>query len=843
MRRMSAPLSVGLVLLLAVSSAMAVQLVGKEKIFIRFANTRPDEAKMLVRLNIVPNHPDPFSWAGKTVYVGMDGQGEGTGQERYLAPGETSPWVDVGQYMNKQGTRSWDTYLSPLLCGIMTDPQRGGLYVLVEVAEGPGTQVIRRLDIKKPDCPAVGQERSYPWLLGYRCWNSNGPVLPTVGLLVPAQPDILPRIYTLEEAMQWQLDFIEEFPNIGRLPSQFGFRTHSYTTSAIREALGYNGYPPDVAAVNLGDEISISLSTPVEQQNRRFRQDMKAKGLEPLKLMSEENAERAEGLPEEQRWELVTVTPALPDKPVQFYESAMFRYRLWYEELGEKTQEAIEANPGKRVLTGANFSPHMNVWPDVRQWVGPFQAGAMTMTWTEDWWWQLPELSPQVYGFLLDGLRLGGSYHGAVLQYYIMPFKGNSTDNFRRMHGLALAHGAKIINHFHTQPQVITTWDYVDICESPRTYQAMHDMIRDVGAVEHRLYPAMPEKAEIAIMLSWAGDTWDTEDLGGAGHLYYAKYNVNNDERKALWVALRHAHYPVDLITDEDIAQGRLDGYRVLYVVGSEMLRAAAEPLKTWVREGGIVYATGGGGLLDEYHRPLETLHEMYGIRGHKLVRRTRHIRPRSDLPSAKPLDTVTLSRVAGLERLEIPALLYRETLAPAEGARVVGRYENGAVAAVTNRFGHGRSFYLGALAGMAYITSAMLPSSQVLPREEHSSSWQILPTDFPKEMRKLITAPARWVNLVPPLSTSDPLVELQYMSGENGAIVVLINWRQEPIEALTVEFIGKPQVKSVRSLRATGYFKGHLHEQERGALAVKVVDGIPQVTTRLEVTDFLLVD
>ncbi len=830
MRRTSTALSVGLLLVLAASSALAVQLVGKDKVFIRFTNTRLDEAKILVRLNIVPNHHDPFGWNGKTIYVGKDGQGEGTGQERYLAPGETSPWVDVGQYMNKQGARSWDTYLSPLLCGIMTHPQRDGLYVLVEVAQGRGTQVIRRLDIKKPELPAVGEGRSYPWMLGYGVWNGSGPVLPTAGLLVPAQSDILPRIYTLEEAMQWQLDFIEELPKVGRLPNQFVFRTSG--APAIIQALGYNGYPPDVVAPSFGDEISISLSTPMEQQNRRFRQAMKARGIDPLKLMSDENTEKAKGLPEEQRWELVTVTPALPQKPVQFYESAAFRYRLWYEELREKTQKAIEANPGKRVLTGANFSPHMNVWPDVRQWVGPFQVGAMTMSWTEDWWWQLPELSPQVYGFLLDGLRLAGSYHGAILQYYIMPFKGNSADNFRRMHGLALAHGAKIINHFHTESQVhFTTWDYVDICESPRTYQAIHDMIRDVGAVEHRLYPAMPERAEIAIMLSWPGDTWDTEDLGGAGHLYGAKYNVNNDERKALWVALRHAQYPVDLITDEDIAQGRLDGYRVLYVVGSEMLRAAAEPLKTWVREGGIVYATGGGGLLDEYHRPLETLHEMYGIRGHKLERKTRHIRPRSDLPGAKPLDTVTLTNVAGLEQREMPTLLYRETLTPAEDAKVVGRYSNGEVAAVTNRFGHGRSFYLGVLAGIAYITPAMPPSSQILP------------TDFPEERRKLIATPARWANLVPPVKTSDPLVESQYMTGENGAIVVLINWRQEPIEALTVEFPGKPQVKSVRSLRAAGYFKGHLHEQKRGALDVKVVDGIPQVTTRLEVVDFLLLE
>lgn len=49
--------------------------------------------------------------------------------------------------------------------------------------------------------------------------------------------------------------------------------------------------------------------------------------------------------------------------------------------------------------------------------------------------------------------------------------------------------------------------------------------------------------------------------------------------------------------------------------------------------------------------------------------------------------------------------------------------------------------------------------------------------------------------------------------------------------------------MKTVQSLRAAGYFKGHLHEQPTDKLPVQVVDGVPQVELRLEVTDYLLVD
>lgn len=804
------------------------ELVGPDKIFVRFTNIRPDESAVVVRLHVVPNHNEPFGWNGMTVYVGAEGSGEKP-DVAPLPPGASSPWVDVGQYMNAQGARSWDTYLSPLLCGALTAPKADGLYLVAELAEGPDMGVLRRIEIRKPDLAGEVAERDYPWHLGYGVWNHGKPIVPTLGLLVPSHPDVSPRVYTLEEAMQWQLDVIEDFPDVGRLPEQLVFRTHG--REPILDALGYNGYPEDTVEANLGDEISLELDMPEEEQNARFREAMKAQGLDPLDLISAEKKPEARNLPEAEQWELVTLLPPLPDNPVQYYESAIFRYQLWYEALGKRTRAAIAENPDKRVLAGANFTPHMNVWPDVRQWVGPFEAGAMTMTWTEDWWWQLPELSPQVYGFLLDGLRLAGTYHGAPMQFYIMPFKGNSPDNFRRMHGLAFSHGAKIINHFHTENQVLTTWDYVDLSESPRTYQAIHDMLRDAGAVEDRLYSAMPRKADIAILLSWAADTWDTEDLGGAGHLYSAQHNVNNDERKSLWLALRHAHYPVDLITDKDVAAGKLEGYRVLYVAGAEMLAEAVEPLRQWVENGGTLYATGGGGLLDQYHRPNTTLKDVYGIKSNDLNRAERHIRPRNTLPEAEPLDTARIEGAEGFPTIELPALLYRETFEPAT-ADVVGRYTSDNSAAVlVNAYGEGRTIYSGVLAGIAYITPAFTESSDLLP------------VDFPGERRAFATIAAQLAGIVPPVMASHPLVEAQYMESENGAIVILTNWNPEPVGELTVSFPGLPDVKRVRSLRAAGYFKGHFGDLDAGTLEFSTTENSPEVTLPLSLTDFLFVD
>jgi len=835
-----------ILLVLAVLSgpqAFGAEVVGEGKFFLRFTNSRPDEARILIRVVLIYNDDRPLKvgWHSPAYRVGRDGlETAKVPVERWLKPGESSPWVDIGQYMVDRGSRSPENYLAPVLCAVRTEGEADGLHMMTEVAQGRGMGVMRRINTNRPDLEGWNADKrdDYPWRLGWGIWQSRGPYLPTVGLLIPTRPEHGSRVYTLAEALDWHLDYIEDFPGFGRKPAKLIFTTRG--RRAIKAALGYNGWPEGTVQGNLGDEIFIvHHALPPEEQEKRFREHLKARDVDPLDYIKEEDEEKARALPKQEQWQFVHIKPGIPEKPRHFYEAANFRYHLWYEQLRAKRLEIEAAHPTQRVLAGSNFTPHLNVWPDVRQWNGPFKSGAMTMSWSEDWWWQVAEPTPQTHGFLLDALRLAHSYHGAPIQYYVMPLRGQSPDNFRRMNVLALAHGAKILNHFHTQSQVMTTGNYIDFVESPPMYQAVHDVISQAGAVENRLYPAMPRKAAVAIMLSRASDTWDTEDLGGAGRLVDAKYNANNEERKYLYLALRHAQVPVDLITDEDIAEGKLAPYRVLYLVGSEMVGQAAEPLKQWVGGGGILYATAGGGLLDEFRQPLETLYEMYGIRSHRLVRRQRHI-PKYPISGALetlaktvPLDTLAIGHDdQGVEALRMATWYYRETLEPTAAAQTIGVYEDeNAVGGVVNHYGQGRTIYVGALAGLAYMRPALITSTRVLP------------PDLSANLRDFITTPVRWAGLSPPVAASDPRVETQFMTGAGGTIVVLINWGDEPVEDLVLRFPGHRTVTSVRSLGQAGVFDGNFETQERGTLEITTEDGVPRVRLRLEVTDYLLVN
>jgi hypothetical protein len=813
----------------------ADRLVGPDKIFIRFTNTRPDESPVMVRINVVPNHERPFGWAGRTVYVDADGEHDKANEaDNWLNAGQTSPWIDIGPSMNRIGARSPETYQAPTLCGVFNKAKANGLFITAEVAinDGGEKRITRKIEISKPDIEYDERgERIYPWRLGFETWNGHRPFLPTLGLLIPTQPQHGEAVMTLQEMDDWQVKFVREFPDVGRQPEQFMFTTHG--RPEVIKALGYRDFPEGTVEANLGDEISIHLTTSEDELNKRFRAELKARGFDPLELMSDDNAAKAKGIAKDQQWEMVTVVPPLPDKPKQFYEQAVFRYRIWEEELAAKAKETADKNPGKHVLAGANFSPHMNVWPDVRQWINPFRSGKLNMMWSEDWWWQLPEISPQGYGYLLSAFRLGRSYHDGVIQFYIMPFKGNSQENFKRMNALALANGTTIFNHFHTDGQTLKTWDYIDYMDSPATYRTIHDVIRDWGAVEDRLFEAMPVKGKVAIMVSDAADTWDTEDLGGAGHLYSAKLNVNNDERKDLYLALRHAHIAVDLITDTDIAEGRLADYKVLYIVGENMHRAAAGPLKQWVEQGGVLYGTAGGGMHDEYRQPIKEMRALYGLASQSLEKVVTMTRPRATLPTTAPLQTanVKAALIGSGVASAVEALLYRDKLQAAAGTAVVANYNDRDPAITKAKAGQGTAIYSGALLGTAYVKPAATKSSQILP------------TDFNAPVRKLITWPVRLAEVQPLVTVDDPLVDAYLMENENGKSVVLIRWRDgEPTTVkVTIDASLLPQGK-VRSLRHAGAFKGALADQN-ASLDVALVGKGATVTLPLETYDILFLD
>lgn len=225
---------------------------------------------------------------------------------------------------------------------------------------------------------------------------------------------------------------------------------------------------------------------------------------------------------------------------------------------------------------------------------------------------------------------------------------------------------------------------------------------------------------------------------------------------------------------------------------------------------------------------------ELYGLESRELDRGSRHIRPRR-LPEMKPVDSIRFENSADASSnglLKVPAFIYRETYEPALGSQVLARYvSTGEPAVIEHSYGRGKTVSSGALMGLAYMAPAIQPTSKVLP------------TNFPASIRDFISLLPRSASVTVPVTTSDPLIEAQYMVGPEGNIVILTNWHETPHDAIIVRFPGIPEVNRVRSLRGAGYFQGHLHEQDMGDLEISVVNGVPEVTLPLGIIDYLIID
>ena len=132
-----------------------------------------------------------------------------------------------------------------------------------------------------------------------------------------------------------------------------------------------------------------------------------------------------------------------------------------------------------------------------------------------------------------------------------------------------------------------------------------------IGKTEDVLYGSSWVKpAEVAIVKPFTSLIW-------------MRMTDRPPERMAAWEnakwiysALTHAHIPVDPLDEGMLTSEDLSKYKIIYVNGPNITRAAAEALAKWVQAGGTLYTSGGGCARDEANRPLKAQEPVFGLEG-----------------------------------------------------------------------------------------------------------------------------------------------------------------------------------------------------------------------------------
>jgi len=518
-------------------------------------------------------------------------------------------------------------------------------------------------------------------------------------------------------------------------------------------------------------------------------------------------------------WEQISFSPTAETAkaaPGLYYHSKLYAHHFAIQAQKRITDFVKQYLPNAHI--GANFSPHhgYHYLGETHMWTTLFRRQGMTLPWSEDYIWQVPVGTQQMNSIGLDMFRAGlkGRKDGKI-HYYVMPHWGNTPNSWRRQFYGDLAHGMKIVDLFEFRPvQAAYTENHAD---QPEMYREIRQAFHELGLCEDLVQDGQVRAGQAALWFSEAGDIWDDNQPPFAA------------AKRTLYIALKHQQVPLDFVIEEDALDRSLDAYQVLYLADRHVSRAATRAIAEWVQRGGVLFATAGAGMWNEYHQPNQAMRALLGVdqTALEIVGGEELKLEKQDLPFAREIDIITAPFAALGKDAQMPVIAVRSRIT-LQGAEVRGKFSDNSPAITLHRpaGAKGVAHYAGFLPGLTYFKPA-LPLRPVDRGSTDDSMAHFIPTDFDPIANTLLSLPVD--ELDRPVRCSEPLVESAVIDAPQGTLIPLINWSKGPVAGLEVRLNSTIQVGQVT--RASGR-----------PVTVKKEGNRHVLTLDLEVADALIV-
>ncbi len=328
--------------------------------------------------------------------------------------------------------------------------------------------------------------------------------------------------------------------------------------------------------------------------------------------------------------------------------------------------------------------------------------------------------------------------------------------------------------------------------QNPELLKKVGHAARFLGAAEDFIYRApFAGQPEVAFVSPRSSEIWSRVTDPSLTTFENAKW---------VYLALRHAHIPLDILGEAQLADpAMLSKYKVLYVPGTHLKRDASAVVRDWVASGGILWTDAMGLSRDESNQPNTSLQEVLGL-GERTLETWGSVE-QYRATELKPLTENQPPKHAALiwQDEPITARIGREALLP-KTAKSAATFSDGKVALTRNQFGKGEAIVAGLWTGITY--------SAVVRRPDFD-----MHTDFQAPLRALISTPALERAVYRPAVASEPLLETVALKREANRSVALINWCHQrpdgerskpvlyPLENVRIDLSGMGGFQSVRSL------------------------------------------
>jgi hypothetical protein len=768
--------------------------------------------------------------------------GKGGDWTEPIAPGAVSPWYDLGPTMNTESTSPFDIRgtlpggkpsdpSTPIGVDIALEPNAKKILKSFDIAPGEasltflvqpdlfrpaGVEFTKKIDeIYRDAAKELNSEpRLGPLPKKLRITGITGPIRDGM----PSASDINVGM-TFREALGLNTIMLNHPKYVASVPAVLDWAKkhdgiverslsfkHTQDPQKVIKYVKDNNLQNCFHFVSYGDEIGLpAIDVKDTAKVEEFRAYLKARGetpeslglanweqVKPLAALSGEVAVQIGVLPKEKQNEEASLTGL---KKLYWY-SAEFSQKQGIESFAAKTKE-IKAALGNEVETSANLGGmHPFYWMSQASFIDSFKGNAMSLAWSEDYTYCQPEGSRLIADFETAYLRKGASYHNTPMRFYCMPhWPGNTPELLMQCAVMEWGQNVKDIDFYTVSPDAWATENYVACRSGMPTWKTVRTISGMAGLIEDHLLPARTEPAKIAMLLSKSSDVWELEGKGqGDVKPGSIATNVSQEERKAIWYALRNAGHRVDMITEDDCKEGLLKNYSVLYVCGQNLDRKAAKAVKDWVNAGGTVFATAGASRKDEFDAALTDLDDVLG-RG-KQVSYQRYkgpLRARLELLFEKPLDQIKLTTGESFK-----ALCSLEEFESAKTATVLATGKNGKPAWISNTFGKGRAYYTGTLPGQAYLQTG-LPVTPCGKGGSQTSPWMTESVSFDPAAAATILYPLQQAAIQPDVKPSAQGVVTNRLKSDKSTVITVVNLGQQingNLKNVEFEITGAKNVK-----------------------------------------------
>lgn len=385
-------------------------------------------------------------------------------------------------------------------------------------------------------------------------------------------------------------------------------------------------------------------------------------------------------------------------------------------------------------------------------WFALLRYGGATMGWGEDWlggtgWYAMAGIqSVSYYAAVIECAIRKYRHPGG----FILVAKTGAID--RKMLSL-VAHGISFIHVYSWGPEYVgPVGDRFS--NATNCYPMIVRGIQALAPAEEIITQGQPEPRRTAVLYNLCNEYWNQAYAG----MHF--------DRLLTFLALLHAHVPVDLILEEDLTPETLAGYKTVYVQGFNMQRRHISVLAEWVKDGGTLVGSSGAAMRDEYDNPMPEAAALFGASQRSDAISEGSFRP-VEITDQKPIDTITFSETELTPALTMPVVGVKLVLAPTTG-RAVAEYADGSCGAVINTHGKGRTLLLGVMPGHLYRHNA--------PRDENE-----YPTTYTADRRELVVKPALLASGPFSVKYSEPLVEISRFDHDDGIAVLLNDFSYAP--------------------------------------------------------------